>query len=202
MKKGEQTQKKIIQTAIELFVRHGYHGTSLHTIMENVGLSKGAFYKHFKSKPDLLQHILDQFNSQYMEGLKSTINESEDDAVAKLNRIINFNALYGEKHIDIFIMQTNISHELDTHRDFELSIRKFYRNQQDLIAGVVRQGIREGLIPKDIDPHLVALTFLALNDGMIHQYYMNRYHLDGKKYVKTMRRLFMDGIKTRRSSIS
>jgi AcrR family transcriptional regulator len=197
MKKGEQTQSKIVQAAIELFVRHGYHGTSLQSIMENIGLSKGAFYKHFKSKPELLHHILEQFNLKYLEGLKRTINESKEDALYKLNRIMSYNASYGEKNIDIFILHTNISHELDTHRDFELSIRSFYRKQQDLIAGVIRQGIKEGLVSKSIDPNLVALTLLAINEGMIHQYYMNRYHLDGKKYVKTMRRLFMDGIKKR-----
>lgn len=197
MKKGEQTQKRIMQAAIELFVRNGYNGTSLQSIMDNVGLSKGAFYKHFKSKPDLLQKILDQYNSQYLNELRKTIDEFKEDAVSKLNRILRFNAYFGEKNIDIIKLQSNISHELDTHSDFELNIRTFYRNQQNLIAGVVKQGIQEGLFPKDLDPQLAALTLLAFNDGIVHQFYMNRYHLDGKKFVKVWRRLLMDGIKIR-----
>ena len=145
----------------------------------------------------LLQNILDQYNSQYLSELKKTIDECKEDAVSKLNRILRFNAFFGEKNIDIIKLQTNISHELDTHSDFELNIRTFYRKQQNLIAGVIKQGIQEKLIPEDLDPQLAALTLVAFNDGIVNQYYMNRYHLDNVKFVKVWRQLIMDGLKKR-----
>ena len=93
-----------MQAATKLFILKGYNGTSIHSIMENVSLSKSAFYKHFKNKTDLLKQIMKENNSRYLEDLKNIINDYQEDAISKIYRIINFNALFGEKNIDIIIL--------------------------------------------------------------------------------------------------
>jgi len=51
---AEQTRRRILQTASDLFVEHGYAGTSIRDISERVGMTKGSLYYHFPSKEDLL----------------------------------------------------------------------------------------------------------------------------------------------------
>jgi hypothetical protein len=39
------------------------------------------------------------------------------------------------------------------------------------------------------------LTFMAIHHGVLHQWVLNRYKLEGRDYVKTFRKILMDGLK-------
>lgn len=67
--RGETTKAGILQTARQLFSQHGYHGTGIADIQEATGLTKGAFYHHFRSKEDLALAILGQTRQEYAEEL-------------------------------------------------------------------------------------------------------------------------------------
>jgi AcrR family transcriptional regulator len=194
MKKGKRTEKKIIETAIDLFVRNGYHGTPLQAITDKVGLSKGAFYSHFESKADLLHKILDKFKTEYLDEMMRNVTDYDGDAVSKIHRLISFNAKFGDKNIGLLLFLAFLSHELNADSDFELGLRNLYREYQKFISDLIRQGIKEKLFQQDLDPDLAALTFLAVNDGFLHHYVMNRYHLDGVQFARMLRRVFLKGI--------
>lgn len=65
------TRDRILDAAIELFGRQGYHGTSVGEIEEAAGLTprSGALYKHFPSKAALLEAA--------MEGRSRVVDELE-----------------------------------------------------------------------------------------------------------------------------
>lgn len=58
-KKGEQTRQKILETAIQLFSRSGYNGTTTKEIAERAGVAEGTLFRYFNNKKDLLQQILE-----------------------------------------------------------------------------------------------------------------------------------------------
>ena len=60
--RGDETKERILAAAEELVFERGYAGTSLDEIIEKVGLTKGAFFYHFKSKADLAQGIIERFS--------------------------------------------------------------------------------------------------------------------------------------------
>ncbi len=62
--RGDATKERILAAAEELVFERGYAGTSLDEIIEKVGLTKGAFFYHFKSKADLAQGIIERFSRQ------------------------------------------------------------------------------------------------------------------------------------------
>ena len=49
----EQSRERILQSAVRLFTRKGFDNTSIDEVMADAGLTRGAFYAHFKSKQDL-----------------------------------------------------------------------------------------------------------------------------------------------------
>jgi AcrR family transcriptional regulator len=53
-KKGEATQKQVLEAALELFRRRGFEQTTMRAIAERAGLSLGAAYHYFKSKDAIL----------------------------------------------------------------------------------------------------------------------------------------------------
>ena len=55
----EETVSKIIETSLRLFVEKGYEETTVLDIVANLGgLTRGAFYHHFKSKEEVLDAVL------------------------------------------------------------------------------------------------------------------------------------------------
>jgi len=52
------TKDSIIKAARHLFAQHGYHGTSVDSIVKEAGVSKGSLYWHFSDKFELYRTIL------------------------------------------------------------------------------------------------------------------------------------------------
>lgn len=57
-KKGEVTRLAIEDAAIELFMEHGYHATSMRQIADQAGLALGGIYSHFASKEEIFEGII------------------------------------------------------------------------------------------------------------------------------------------------
>ena len=54
------TKEKILMTALRLFARDGYEAVSVSTIAGELGMTKGALYKHYKNKRDIFDTIVER----------------------------------------------------------------------------------------------------------------------------------------------
>lgn len=59
MNKAESIREKIVSTADDLFYRQGFNHTSFADISKAVGISRGNFYYHFKTKDDILAAVIE-----------------------------------------------------------------------------------------------------------------------------------------------
>ncbi|HCY78649.1 MAG TPA: TetR/AcrR family transcriptional regulator [Clostridiales bacterium] len=56
------TKEKILLTALRLFARDGYEAVSVSTIAGELGMTKGALYKHYKNKRDIFDSIVERMH--------------------------------------------------------------------------------------------------------------------------------------------
>ena len=61
------TKERILETALELFAQNGYLGTSMNDIAGRLGFTKAALYKHYTSKQEILDSIVEQMNKMDYE---------------------------------------------------------------------------------------------------------------------------------------
>ena len=52
------TKERIMQTALDMFSCRGYEAVSVSDIAGELGITKGALYRHYKSKRDIFDHII------------------------------------------------------------------------------------------------------------------------------------------------
>jgi AcrR family transcriptional regulator len=194
MKRSDRTEKKIIDAALALFVRNGYHGTSISDIMREVGLTKGALYAHFHGKGELLLRIIQEYKIRNIDEMIKNVTEFPGNAIEKLHRTFSFNSRFAYDHQNLVVFLTFLTTELKADVDFEPALKKVYRQYQKFVSRLIRQGIEEGFIKKEIDPDLAALSFIALHDGALHHWVLNRKRMDGAKYAKVFRKIFLYGI--------
>jgi AcrR family transcriptional regulator len=60
--RGEQTRTAILQAAHDLFIKQGYHGTSMRQIAQQASLALGGLYNHFSSKEQVFEAVFLTFH--------------------------------------------------------------------------------------------------------------------------------------------
>ena len=66
----KNTKEKILEEALKLFARSGYMGTSMNDIASQLGVTKAALYKHYSSKQEILDSIVERMNQMDRERSK------------------------------------------------------------------------------------------------------------------------------------
>ena len=59
------TKKKILDVALDLFSKKGYGNVYVGQIAEGVGIKAPSLYKHYKSKQDIFEAILEEMRNRY-----------------------------------------------------------------------------------------------------------------------------------------
>ena len=78
------TKERIVDVALELFAQRGYLGTSMSDIAKQLGITKGALYKHYTGKQEILDSIVDRMNKMdYERAEKYEMPETEPDGFAE-----------------------------------------------------------------------------------------------------------------------
>ena len=78
------TKERILETALELFARNGYPGTSMSDIAERLGITKAALYKHYDGKRAILEQIIQRMNQlDYERAEEYGMPETEPDGFAE-----------------------------------------------------------------------------------------------------------------------
>ena len=60
LERGSATRERLLTIAEELFVEHGFDGTSTETILREAGVSRGSLYHHFRNKDALFWGVLER----------------------------------------------------------------------------------------------------------------------------------------------
>ena len=99
IKPDEQpTKQRILETAAELFSRHGFTGVSIRDITKAVGIKESSLYNHFQHKEALLDAVFDRMEREFAsrdlaeERLRTEILEKtpEEFMRASFQRFMNF----------------------------------------------------------------------------------------------------------------
>ena len=80
------TKEMILEEALKQFSRKGYDGTSMSDIAEPLGISKAALYKHYKSKQEIFEKIIEESEVKYKEVLEKLSVHYPDNSRKKLSK--------------------------------------------------------------------------------------------------------------------
>jgi AcrR family transcriptional regulator len=72
-RRRQLTRDALLDAAAQVFARRGFHGASLDEIAETAGFTRGAIYKHFSDKEDLLFAVSERFNERALQGFSELL---------------------------------------------------------------------------------------------------------------------------------
>ena len=174
----EETVQKILDTALKLFLERGYEQTTVLDIVNELGgLTRGAFYHHFKSKEDILCALSDQLFAQ--NNPFAIVKQRKDlNALQKMREAVKLNQQNTpEKQLAIEALSL-----LENPRIFAEMIKSNHQHLTPLWLELMEEGIADGSIqtdyPKEIaelipllgDVWLYPNIFPATEEEIVHKF--------------------------------
>ncbi len=95
------TRDRIISSALKLFSRKGFRGTTIKDIAQDVGLTEGAIYRHFESKEDLIEKITEMIVDE-IDLLLSEEVMSKKNFVERIEALVESLSCYAFNNPDHF----------------------------------------------------------------------------------------------------
>ena len=83
---ANNTRRQIVDVADRLFYEHGFEASSFADIARDVGLSRGNFYYHFKTKDEILAAVI----AQRISNTRAMLETWEQDTESPSDRILSF----------------------------------------------------------------------------------------------------------------
>jgi len=169
--RGEDTRARILTAAGELFACHGYDAASVAEICTSAGVSKGAFYHHFISKQALFLALLED----WLNGVEKELHlfQPVGDIPTALVEMAGrsgslFQAAGGQLRL-LLEFWTQASRQPAV---WSAAIAPFRRYEQ-IFAGMISKGIKEGSFSQETDPELAAKVVVGLAMGLFMQALFN-----------------------------
>ncbi len=87
---GKPTRDKILAESKDLVFQYGFSGTSIDQILEKTGITKGAFFYHFKTKSALAKALIDEFALEDIHHMNEALIKTGNLDGDSLNRLLQF----------------------------------------------------------------------------------------------------------------
>lgn len=135
----EPTLPPLLQPALDCFVEHGYHGTTIRTLAARVGLSVPGLYHYYPSKHAILVAIMQRAMEDLFARSQAALAEAGDSVMEQLRLHIECLVLFhAHRSALAFIAASEIrSLEGDAHRA-HITARD---RQQRILDGIVNRGV-------------------------------------------------------------
>ena len=162
----EETVQKILDVSLKLFIEKGFEQTTVLDIVENMGgLTRGAFYHHFKTKEDVLNALLIKKYSEY--NLFEEVAKNKGlKGLQKFQTAIK-NALKHDLPDKNSGTEGVIAVPLLTNPRFLVEHIKSNHKNASLLADIIQEGMQDGSIRKDNHKLLAELYLLLTNIWMM-----------------------------------
>jgi len=156
----EIRQSEIAQAALELIGRHGIKGLRVAAIAKKVGIVPSGLYRHYRSKEEVLEAILDYIRKRLSDNVRE-VSRMDGDALTRLHVLLvkHTNLIRENEAIPLVVFSMEVYAGSSRRRVKMLGIIESYLAD---VAGIIEQGQRDGVIRKDLSPDSAAMMFLGL----------------------------------------
>jgi AcrR family transcriptional regulator len=175
----DDRQHQIIEEATRLFSDYGYDKVSMKQIASACGVTDAALYKHFKSKAELYDEVMESLllRMKYEALFKKL--EKYDDLEAILHNLADFLLNFLNKNDDLYRLM--LFSALQGHSKAKIIYNQIRVNLIEFVSNQLQRFQDRGEL-YDIDPFITARCFI----GMVMDCAMglHLWHSLGGKIVK------------------
>ena len=168
---AEKTRRRILASALSLFVKKGYERTTFNDIAARLKMTKGAVYWHFESKERLLVELVEEALAKFRRQLDEMMPTGELTFPAVADVMIK-NAMHmvvDPKSAEFFrLMKCQIKWSDDSMAKVrEDLLANENRGPMSAFRNAVAADIAAGRARAEVDADEVAVVSIAIWDGLV-----------------------------------
>ena len=169
MRMAKDTKERILAAALDMFSQKGYDGTNIRELTASLGLVKSSMYRHFESKEEIWNTLLDELIAYYDAHFGSPehlppVPDSPEALVEMTMRMVDF-TVHDERIIKSRKLLTIEQFRDDRARS--LATRHFLTGLSETFTPVFSGMMDKGLLRRD-DPAMLAFAYTAPISALIH----------------------------------
>jgi TetR/AcrR family transcriptional regulator len=185
---SSERQQEIIAVCLQEFALHEYESASLTTIVSNLRLAKGSFYRYFENKQSLYSFLLDHCIQMRLQQDATYIKQSTTDFFELIAH--HFAAkIQFDKQFPLhsafmynFIQEKNNAELVDIQRESRLKIMA-------LIKQLIIPQAANNILRNDLDADTIAFMIFH-TQLLINEYIAFTYQLDFRENIRLNKRLY------------
>lgn len=197
---SEERRNQILEAALRVFARLGFHESRMDDIAQESKLSKGALYLYYKSKDAIIAAILKYFFEQEFKRLQAFVaierQESVTDQILLLTRELTAAMNWMQQLMPIAFEFYAIAGRDQGVRQF---LKGYYADYRKELARLIERGIESGEF-REIDAHATATTLVALYEGLALLFFVDKEAVNWKEQIELSARLLLEGLRCQPSS--
>ena len=159
-KAGPDRKAQIIQSAVGLMTEEGMAGATTARIAKQVGVTEPAIYRHFKNKQAILLAALDDISMRLILHTTAAAGDVED-IVERLRLMSSAFYDYVMAHPDEVRVLFEAA-SLTRNSEMLMALRDQFSQLLQVVEEVLRAGVDEGALRKDMDVSLAAWEIVSL----------------------------------------
>jgi len=163
--RSEETQARILEAAVKQFSVHGYNKASVDSICEQAGISKGAFYHHFKTKQDVFLALLDGWLQTFDQAIEASKDRPVPETFQMMTDYFPYIFQSASDNLPMFLEFLQQASRDETV--WQAGIAP-YRRYHKHFAALIKKGVAEGSFV-DVNPDLAARLIVSAAMGLLLQ---------------------------------
>ena len=191
---SEERKNQILEAALAVFARLGFHESRMDDIASQAGLSKAALYLYYKSKDAIIAALLKHFFAlefQQMQGLIAANQEqTASEQLLLLTRKLAEAFQWMRQMMPIAFEFYAIAGRNQEVRQF---LQAYFREYRELLSGLIQRGIEQGEF-RAVSAEATAITLTALFEGLALLFFVDPQAVPWADEVETSIRLLLTGL--------
>ncbi|OCG08721.1 hypothetical protein A9G13_01280 [Gilliamella sp. wkB178] len=164
----QQTKEMLFMAAMEQITKFGFEKTSINSITEAAGFSKGAFFSNFENKYDLLLQLTEKLKSEERSLLKSSLNINDKQHTISIHGL---NAYFDHIKNNTVCVILDIEMQLIASRNpqFKSFYCQFQQENNKALGEIIGKVFASKGVKPSLSPESLAQIFIALTEGLLLQ---------------------------------
>jgi AcrR family transcriptional regulator len=158
-------RNEIIEVAQRLVYTKGYEQMAIQDILDELQISKGAFYHYFDSKQALLQALIERMQQEAEQLLNPIAQDPHLPALEKLQRFFDTAARWKTARKSYILALLRVWYADDNAIVRQKVQATMIKHATPLLTGIIHQGVREGVLTTAF-PDQVGAIVLYLLQGL------------------------------------
>jgi TetR/AcrR family fatty acid metabolism transcriptional regulator len=165
----EEKRRLLLEAAVRVFARKGYHATRVGDIAEEAGVAHGLIYHYFESKEDVLRAVFRETWRELIATIRS-VEQAGDAPPEQLRKVAEILLRSWRRDPDLVrVLVLEVTRSQHVRGEMEEIAESFAAIQE-----IIERGQADGSIRADLDARLSSYVFFGAVEELLTGWALGR----------------------------